>query len=177
MLNQSDDSSAPNLQDSADEASTSSHAGSRVDLKHFRACYLSASSPGYTGNPLIDALPVIRSDAEWAPQLLSAPEFDPRQREQEAHSRSYFVSELKHVFIPTAQHVKLARRLDQLIRWGYANRHPFSPERAALLQRSYANAQSSGKAQKLVFSPVDPISTFSLIGCSGVGKSTVSGNS
>lgn len=138
----------------------------------YTACYVPSSHPLYTGNPLIDALPIIRSDDAWIEQLLSAPAFDESERGLDAHVRSYRVAELRNLFLPTANHVKVARRLDQLLRWGYANRKPFSAERVKLLQTTYEHAQRAGSAQKMVFNRLGPICSFSLIGCSGVGKST-----
>ncbi len=136
------------------------------------AQYLPSAHPLYTSNPLIDALPVVKSDRDWLVQLTDGVDFDPSQRTLDAHLRSYFVSNLKHLFIPTPQHIKLARRIDQLIRMGYRGRHPTSPERAVLLQETYAKAQAAGKAAKMVFNKPPPISTYSIIGHSGAGKST-----
>lgn len=140
------------------------------------ATYVSSTHPLYTDNPLIDALPVVKSDQDWYVQLTDGVDFDQSQRTLDAHLRSYFVSNLKHLFIPTPQHIKLARRIDQLIRTGYRGRHPASPERAVLLQETYAKAQAAGKAEKMVFNKLPPISTFSLIGHSGAGKSTTTEN-
>lgn len=126
----------------------------------------------YSGNPLIDALPPVRSDEDWLRTLFGQPNFDPLQLEADAYVRSYFVANLKHLFFPTAHHVKLARRVDQLIRWGYDYRHPRSPARTAMLQKTYAEAQAAGKAMNQTYSNVGPICSYSLIGGSGMGKST-----
>lgn len=134
--------------------------------------YVSNAHPLYTGNPLNDALPVAKSDQDWYVQLTNGVPLDPTQRSLDAYLRSYFVANMKHLFIPTLQHIKLARRIDQLIRMGYRYRHPSSPQRATLLQETYEKAQAAGKAVKMVFNETRPISTFSLIGHSGAGKST-----
>jgi AAA domain-containing protein len=156
-----------------DEQPMSAESGIRgACIRPIEAAYLPQTHPLYRDNALNDALPPMRSDQDWIVQLLNAPEFDESQRQLDSCTRSYFVSQLKHLFIPTAQHVKLARRFDQLIRWGYESRRPSSPERALLLQRTYAKAQAAGKAVKVSYNDVQPICTFSLIGCSGVGKST-----
>lgn len=137
-----------------------------------QASYVPDTHPLYTGNPLIDALPVIRSDAEWIAQLANVPRFNPQERKLESHLRAYKVFPLKKLLIPTAGHRQLARRLDQMIRWGYENRPPDSPERTALLQMAYERAQSAGSSGKIVFAETQPICTSSLIGCSGMGKTT-----
>lgn len=137
-----------------------------------QARYVPAPHPLRTGNPLIDALPVIRPDSEWVAQLANVPKFNPQDRELESYLRAYKMSQLKRLFIPTAEHLRLARRIDQMIRWGYENRPPESPERTALLQSAYERVQSAGAARKIVFAEVQPICTSSLIGCSGMGKTT-----
>lgn len=141
-------------------------------LGHFTAAYVPASHPLSTDNPLVNALPPVRSNEEWITQLFSAPTVERLQLEAEPHIRSYHVENLKHLFIPSAHHTKLARRIDQLIRWGYGYRHPHSTARATLLQETYAQAQAAGKATTLRFSDVQPICSYSLIGGSGMGKST-----
>ena len=134
--------------------------------------YVPNTHPSYTGNPLNDALPIIKSDRDWYVQLTNGVQFDPSQRTLDAYLRSYFVANLKNLFIPTGQHIILARRIDQLVRMGYRGRHPQSPERAAILHETYSKAQERGKAVKIVFNETKPFCTFSLIGHSGAGKST-----
>ena len=144
----------------------------QIPTRATKARYIPRTHPLWTGNPQIDALPRIRSDQEWIAQLLKKPKFEPQQRMLDSHIRSYQVESLKRMFIPTAEHRRLSRRVDQMTRWGYANRPPESRERIALLQSTYERAQNAGAAVKLVFSESQPICTSSLIGCSGMGKST-----
>jgi hypothetical protein len=136
------------------------------------AGYIPSNDPMHTGNPLIDALPAIRPDSGWVAQLLRNPTPNARDKELDGYLRSYKVAGVKRLLIPTARHVQLARRLDQIIRWGYEGRNPLLPERMTSLQASYARAQMSGKAATIVFSDSQPICTFGLVGCSGMGKST-----
>lgn len=126
---------------------------------------------GQTGNPLVDALPVIKNDQEWFTQLMSLPVFDESQRSDPAHLRAYHVINLKEIFIPSERHIQLARRLDQLIRWGYRKRNPLMAERAQQLQNAYDRAQGSD-GTKLIFDESSPICGSSLMGMSGMGKST-----
>lgn len=144
----------------------------QIPTRAIKARYIPFAHPLRTGNPLIDALSLVRSDPEWIAQLLNKPKFEPQQRLLDSHIRSYEVASLKRVFIPTAEHRRLARRIDQMIRWGYESRPPESRERIALLQSAYERAQSGGTAVKVVFTETQPICTCSLIGCSGMGKST-----
>lgn len=118
------------------------------------------------------ALPPIKSDDEWLEQLATEPAFDESQLADEAYIRSYHVEALKDLTVPAERGRHLARRLDQLIRHGYKRRNPLAGDHFRLLQRDYAEGQRSGKARKLVFSKRRPICSFSLIGVSGMGKST-----
>lgn len=136
------------------------------------AVYLAATLPSELGNPLIEALPAIKDDTGWLEQLLSLPTFDEGHLELEAYLRSYCVAELKNAFIPSARHLSVARRIDQLIRWGYRKRNPLLPERATALQKSYERAQASREHQRIVFAENQPICSYSLVGASGLGKST-----
>lgn len=130
------------------------------------------TTPG--GNPLELALPAIKSDAEWLEQLAVLPAFDEAELQEEAYIRSYHVARLKTFFLPAERGRHVARRFDQLLRLGLASRNPLRSEHYRLLQSDYARAQRTGKAAKLVFSKPSPICSFSLIGVSGMGKSTTS---
>lgn len=136
------------------------------------ATYPVAPGPQPDRSPLLLALPAIKSDDEWLEQLAVAPAFDESQLADEAYIRSYYVAGLKDFFVPAERGRHLARRLDQLLRHGLAPRNPLAGDHFRLLQRDYAEAQRSGKAARLVYSKLCPICSFSLIGVSGMGKST-----
>lgn len=136
------------------------------------AIYPVAPGPQADRNPLLLALPAIKSDDEWLEQLAVAPAFDDSQLADEAYIRSYYVAGLKDFFVPAERGRHLARRLDQLLRHGLTSRHPLTGDHFRLLQRDYAEAQRAGTAKRLVFSKLRPICSFSLIGVSGMGKST-----
>lgn len=143
-----------------------------VGLAPIKAAYLSSPVSSFRGNPLIEALPAIKTDPNWLDQLLTLPNFEVEQLADEAYLRAYCVAELKDVFIPCDRHQVLARRLDQLVRWGYRKRNPLLPQRAVVLQETYDQAQGRGESRKMVFDENKPICSYSLIGVSGMGKST-----
>lgn len=142
------------------------------DVQPVIASYPVGPGPAPDRNALLLALPPIKSDDEWLEQLAVEPAFDESQLADEAYLRSYYVSNLKDFFIPAERGRHLARRLDQLIRHGLASRNPLAGGHFRLLQQDYAEVQRSGKPKKLVFSKLRPICSFSLIGVSGMGKST-----
>lgn len=142
------------------------------DLRPFIAQYTTSTIDDHRGNPLIEALPVIKNDQQWLEQLLSLAAFDPSERHHDAYLRGYMVARLKDIFIPSDRHHALARRLDQVIRAGYRTRNPRSPEWKAKVHDLFAKAQAQGVAIRQVFGEARQICSYSVIGLSGMGKST-----
>jgi hypothetical protein len=128
------------------------------------------------GNPLTLALPPIKDDHGWLRQMLRVPAFDESSLSEPAYQRAYHVSGLKDAFIPCERHIDYARRLDILLRSGYRRRNPTTREYAEELQRLFEKIQLSGKAEPMVFGETQPISGYSLLGVSGMGKSTTTEN-
>lgn len=128
------------------------------------------------GNPLTLALPPIKDDHGWLRQMLRVPAFDEGSLSEPAYQRAYHVSGLKDAFIPCERHIDYARRLDILLRAGYRRRNPTTRAYAEELQRLFEKVQLSGKAEPMVFGETQPISSYSLLGVSGMGKSTTTEN-
>ncbi len=130
------------------------------------------SQPG--NNPLVLALPAIKSDVDWTRQLTTLPDYDEEHLKDAPHVRAYHVVALKDFFVVGERALRLARQVDVLIRSGYAKRNPIGGDHFRELQRAYACAQTAkaGRAQKTVFSTPSSILTSSLVGVSGMGKST-----
>ena len=141
-----------------------------IPSRHLTACYTQSGIAAHDTNPCIAALPPIRSDDDWLQRLTVIPEVEPDELALPAHIRSYKVVGLKELFVPTEELLRHARRLDQLIRWGYEQRNPVGPDRARTLQAAYELGQS-GKAEFSSFRRVPPMFSYSLIGASGLGKS------
>lgn len=136
-----------------------------------RAKYRSSGFPPHDENPLIAALPPIRTNDQWVAQLLSLPQVTEADKAATSHERCYRVSRLKRVFIPDSAAVTLARRVDVLIRAGLESRNPRTPDRAESIQRAYELGQS-GHLESIDYSEEAPIASYSLFGVSGMGKST-----
>lgn len=130
--------------------------------------------PQPENNPLVLALPAIKSDRDWIWQLTTLPDYDKEQLQDPPHVRAYHVVALKDFFVVGERALKLARQIDLMIRSGYAKRNPLGGDHFRELQRAYSVAQAAkaGKAQKIVYSVNSAIFTSSLIGVSGMGKST-----
>ena len=136
------------------------------------AVYRSCGLPQYDGNPLIEALPPIRTEQEWIEQLIETPPITDAQRKAESHIRAYHVSRLKHLYVPDTGSLQLARRLDRLVRDGLVSRNPLRPTRAKLLQQAYERGQKGGAIEPVAYGEDVPIASMAVIGASGMGKST-----
>ena len=137
----------------------------------FNAKYRRSEVPEFMGNPFIDALPAINTQDDWIDQLNSPVAFDVEERKSAAYLRSYYVLRLRSYFQPLPKHLDLAMRVDQVLRQGYVCRSPVNGERTALLQSLYEKEQD-GINEYACYSEYQPISSLSLIGTSGIGKST-----
>ena len=135
------------------------------------ACYAPAEILEYQGNPLIEALPRIKSDELWIEYLTSLPSFDEGDLCAPPHVRVYLVHRIKDVFIPFPHHLEFARRLDYIIRNGYKNRVP-SKSRNFELQQQYVAMQRGETVECPRFESFSSIASSSLFGMSGMGKST-----
>ena len=138
------------------------------------ARYEKEIGPQPENNPLVLALPAIKSDLDWTKQLTTLPDHGDEQLQDPSHVRAYHVVALKDFFVVGPRALRLARQVDLMIRSGYAKRNPLEGDHFRELQRAFSSAQAAkaGKVQRLVFSKTSAILTSSLIGVSGMGKST-----
>lgn len=128
--------------------------------------------PEYAGNPYLEALPPIQSSQQAAQQLAAYPPFHPEERQAESHYRLHFVRRLFQVFQPLPSHLELENRITTAIRQGYLARNPLTPSYAKALQQGYQVIQNGNWEQGYGGSYRSATLGFSLIGCSGIGKST-----
>jgi len=136
------------------------------------ASYTSQVLPEYHGNPFIEALPEIWS-LDTAIEMMSEDvEFHEGERELDANYRLQSISRLFRYFQPIEQHVDIEQRLSRCIRQGYLNRSPLKKGYAETLLSGY-DAQYNPEGFQSIRSGYKPTSTgFTIIGMSGVGKST-----
>lgn len=130
-----------------------------------RATYVETGMAQYDGNPLIECLPAILTDADLVSFLGHRPQ-KPTDEELQLPSklRGHCVNRLKELVIPLEIHLQLEDAFSQLIRYGYKSRNPFSPETVRHLQPSSSLVLGRG------FKSTADILT--IIGLSGMGKTT-----
>ena len=130
------------------------------------ASYTKQAITEYAGNPLIEALPPILDEAAAAELISNFPKpVAPEELELDGAMRIHCIDRLRTVVQPFLLHLELESLLSLLIRRGYVGRNPTSASTVRHLQ-SLSGAQRYHDAFK---STAD---TFSVVGLSGIGKST-----
>ncbi|OPK06020.1 ATP-binding protein [Pseudomonas sp. VI4.1] len=130
------------------------------------ACYTKQPIPEYAGNPLIEALPPILSDEAAMGLIANFPyEATPEELALERSTRIHCIDRLRSVIQPMLIHLELESLISLLIRRGYVGRNPTSPATVRHLH-SLSGAQRYHDGFK------STAETFSLVGLSGIGKST-----
>lgn len=136
-----------------------------------KARYLEQVIPEYQGNPMIEALPEIWA-VDTVEEMLSeeAPHHD-GERMLDARYRMHCIQRLFHYFQPLEQHIDIEQRISRCIRQGYLNRNPCTKEYARILADGY-EALSGRHGYHFIQGFRPNASGFTIIGMSGVGKST-----
>lgn len=133
------------------------------------AQYRTPEIPQYQGNPLIEALPPILNPQEAAESLRNLPEVDEAHRRLAPEIRGHLLQTVRKLFIPLPQHLDLEQRLSRMIRMGYESRNPLRPGHWGNIRSHF---QTLTAEQRVSPSPSGASLGFSLIGMSGVGKTT-----
>lgn len=121
-------------------------------------------------NPLLEVLDQPRSTEDWVALLAQRPPFDPSERMLPPEVRLQQVLRLREFFVPRTDMLRVAERIDVMIRSGYTYRNPLTSDRAKLLESLYKDKSFNVLSQPR---PVPPAGALLLTGASGVGKSTL----
>ena len=137
-----------------------------------KAVYLEQKLPEYMDNPLIEALPDILSTEEAMRLLTRRARYDETERRIASKYRVHCLLRLAHEYYqPLPQHFRIESKISVCIRQGYLNRNPL--DRGFVLM---ANEGHDAAVQKRTVRKVPGYrpnaSGFTIIGVSGVGKST-----
>ncbi|WP_243055070.1 ATP-binding protein [Pseudomonas sp. BP01] len=130
------------------------------------AGYTKQAITEYAGNPLIEALPPILAETTAIelisnfPQPVVAEELD-----LDGATRIHCIERLRTVVQPFLLHLELESMFSLLIRRGYVGRNPTSPD-------TVRHLHSLSGAQRYHDSFKSTADSFSVVGLSGIGKST-----
>lgn len=125
----------------------------------------------FVGNPLLAALPAFTSQNTVLKELLKLPPTRIEDRNLDATFRLDLLSRINTVHIPRAQDLFIARSLHRCICWGYASRNPIPFSVTAEVMKQY-NISVTDELQNYITRTDFPIYGFSILGVSGVGKSS-----
>ncbi|MCF5032551.1 MULTISPECIES: ATP-binding protein [Pseudomonas syringae group] len=130
------------------------------------ASYTKQVISDYAGNPLIEALPPILSWEAAAGLIANLPgDATPEELVLEPWVRIHCVDRLRSIVQPMSIHLELESVFSMLIRRGYVGRNPHSPE-------TVRHLHSLSGASRFYEGFRSTAETFSLVGLSGIGKST-----
>ena len=119
----------------------------------------------YAGNPLIEAMPPILAEEDAAERLAYIPPMPVEERDLPKEIRLHCINRLAHLVQPLPIHLELEAAVSSVLRGGYVGRNPMESSTwrhiHAVAARTSSNAMFNSTA-----------STFSLVGLSGMGKTT-----
>ena len=127
----------------------------------------------YNANPMIQALPPIFSDEEFIDRVTRMPDFSEEERYFDPQFRFHCVERLSRYFFPLNKTFELQRIISVLLMQGYLARNPIKPQYARRANQIYGAIKTkSGKTIEEYVNVPTSASGFTLIGPSGMGKST-----
>lgn len=134
------------------------------------ATYIKQHIYEYQGNPLIEALPDIKSKEEVINSISLYPLFDEEERNLKSHLKLHVIQRIFKYFQPLPMHLDLESRISRMIRQGYINRNPLSADYKIALNDGYRDIKNGYIANNELYTTT--ALSFSLIGVSGMGKTT-----
>lgn len=125
----------------------------------------------YQNNPLIEALPPIWTVKEAIEQMSITASYDESERELDGSYRMHCIQRLFGYFQPLETHIEIEQKISRCIRQGYTGRNPVKREYAAQMQEGYQLLKNK-KGIEHFSGGTSKAQGFSIIGVSGIGKST-----
>lgn len=130
----------------------------------------------YRDNPLIEALPPILTHDEFVTAVTEYPAFDSSEKKLDASLRLHCVERVLNYFQPLSKHIELEQKISRIIRQGYLERNPLGPMYAARIRQIDKSLRKGGGSKIALLKKYVSIPTsasgFTMIGVSGVGKTT-----
>lgn len=126
----------------------------------------------YAGNPFIEALPDVMSQVELIEQLTKIPKIKENDRLLPLEVKKHLLARILDFFVISNRHFDLQDKISVMIRKGYVNRNPLNSGYEASVIKTYQTRQKGEVTAPVLFSEHFVPLSSSLIGTSGVGKST-----
>ena len=136
------------------------------------ACYRDQVIEDYKGHPFIEALPPILSEDEVTVHLEYYPTKYKNDRILADHYRVHSLISLSQIFIISDRHYELENKISLMIRQGYKSRNPANGKYIKKILNAYERVQKGDLDSIVVHNTISTAFSTSLIGCSGIGKTT-----
>jgi hypothetical protein len=133
------------------------------------ASYSAPELPKFGGNPLLETLPLANTQKQAAKLMQRFPDYSDEMRQLPTHLRTHAAMDILHFIQPVPNHLKLEGMISRVIRDGYLSRNPMDPSYAGTLEE---RLQCFKNQQKVTTYFAPTAAGFSILGMSGVGKST-----
>jgi signal recognition particle GTPase len=126
----------------------------------------------YNANPLIEALPPVFTEDNVIEQISVFPPFNEKERQLNSNYRVHCVQRLFQYFQPFEIHLDLEQKISRAIRQGYINRNPMNQSEVMMIHERYQAIKEGKFLQSYKTQAKRTASGFTIIGLSGIGKST-----
>jgi signal recognition particle GTPase len=126
----------------------------------------------YNANPLIEALPPVFTEDNVIEQISVFPPFNEMERKLNPSYRVHCVQRLFQYFQPFEIHLDLEQKISRAIRQGYINRNPMNQSEVMMIHERYQAIKEGKFLQSYKTQAKRTASGFTIIGLSGIGKST-----
>ena len=128
--------------------------------------------PAFKGIPTIECLPPRLSMTDLIKDLTKdRPEYHESDRMKSPEDRGMLTQILLRLYQPCEKDIDIYNKVERCIRWGYADRNPFSPTFIQQRQHEF-EAQNRGEGFVQYTQSYPTTNGFALLGISGLGKST-----
>ena len=144
-------------------------------MSFIQAEYKIPELPEFAGNPFIEALPLEIPHDEYSKYLLVAPPYSEEERKHPTYKRFEYLQRIAQLHIPTKEESFIMLDLRRCLNWGYVSRNPMSMDivKNALKKHGF---ESSENMLHYIHRLYAPVYGFSILGISGVGKTTAVNN-
>ena len=129
------------------------------------AHYTPSPIADYAGNPLIEALPPVLAEMDAAQAIAHFPAPPADERFLGKELRLHCIDRLKELIQPLPIHLELESAVSSILRTGYVSRNPINAS-----TWRHLHTISTNRRDLVLFH--SSASTFSLVGLSGIGKTT-----
>lgn len=137
------------------------------------ATYFPCDDPMFRHNCFIEALPAVLSFEKAASLMQRYPYYNKDERDLTVMQRLLRVQSITNCVVPLPEYLELEQKISRMIRNGYMNRNPLTSEWTKQINSGFPNLDWDREGYEYTPLVRSNAAGFSIIGASGVGKSTM----